>query len=126
MVDASNVIGSRPDGWWKDRVGAQRRFLDAISTAACEQHSDWLWATVTVVFDGPAGFDAEAEGVVVEVAPRRGPDAADDRIVDLVLAAPTPADLVVVTSDRALSGRVIAAGASVRPVSWLRSRLPAW
>ena len=48
LIDASNVIGSRPDGWWRDREGATRRLLDALRefAAAGEQ--------VTVVLDaGP-------------------------------------------------------------------------
>ena len=46
FIDAMNVIGSRPDGWWKDREGAMRRLVDEIR--------EWATDDVTVVLDaGP-------------------------------------------------------------------------
>ncbi|MGH9094788.1 MAG: NYN domain-containing protein [Acidimicrobiales bacterium] len=117
VVDGMNVIGSRPDGWWRDRPAAMDtlvRDLDAVARA---------WDSVTVVFDGRprAGLD----GSLVEVifARRPGRDAADDRIVELVGAADDPGDLVVVTSDRLLGDRLRAVGAGVERVGWLRSRM---
>lgn len=107
LVDGMNVIGSRPDGWWRDRDGAMRRLvadLDAFASATGE--------AVTVVYDGRRR-DVGTDRVDVRFASRRGPDAADDDIAALTAADPDPATLRVVTSDAALAGRVAEAGASV-------------
>ena len=104
IVDGMNVIGSRPTGWWRDRDGAKRELI-----ATLQDFADATGAEVTVVLDGrpldglPEGDHA---GLRVLYAPRRGRDAADDRIVELVDADDNPAGLVVVTSDRALRERV--------------------
>jgi len=107
LVDGMNVVGSRPDGWWRDRDGAMRRLvaeLDAFAAATGEP--------VAVVFDGrPRAI--EAERVDVRFAARRGPNAADDDIAALAAADEEPASLRVVTSDAALTDRVAAAGATV-------------
>jgi predicted RNA-binding protein with PIN domain len=107
LVDGMNVIGSRPDGWWRDRDGAMRRLvaeLDAFARATGEP--------VAVVFDGrPREIDAER--VDVRFAARRGPDAADDDIAAIAAAADDPGDLRVVTSDATLAQRAGAAGATV-------------
>jgi len=105
IVDGMNVIGSRPDGWWRDRPGAMRRLTEQIADWAGERD-------VTVVFDGKP-FDLESEGVRVEFATRRGPNAADDDIVRIVAAASEPARLRVVTSDHDLARRVSELGAEV-------------
>lgn len=118
LVDGMNVIGSRPDGWWRDRDGAVRGLVDALG-----QWRRRTGADVTVVFDGrpladlPEGRHA---GVQVAYARRAGRDAADDRIAEL--AGP---DTVVVTSDRALADRVRSAGARTYGASWLREQLVA-
>jgi predicted RNA-binding protein with PIN domain len=105
IVDGMNVIGSRPDGWWRDRTGAMR--------ALAEQLAGWAEGReVTVVFDGKP-FGLEASGVTVEFASRRGRDAADDDIVRIVEADADPAGLRVVTSDHELSRRVRELGAEV-------------
>jgi selenocysteine lyase/cysteine desulfurase len=31
LVDAANVVGSRPDGWWRDRAGATARLLARLA-----------------------------------------------------------------------------------------------
>jgi predicted RNA-binding protein with PIN domain len=111
VVDGMNVIGSRPDGWWRDRDGAVRR-LHARLVARASERSE----TITVVLDGRPLSDLPEgthDGIEVVYARRRGRDAADDRIVELVGAAPEPEDLTVVTSDRALADRVRALGADV-------------
>lgn len=105
IVDGMNVIGSRPDGWWRDRPAAMRRLASEIARWAGDRE-------VTVVFDGKP-FDLDAEGVSVEFATRRGPNAADDDIVRMVGADPDPAGLRVVTSDHDLSRRVRELGAEV-------------
>ena len=115
VVDASNVIGSRPDGWWRDRPGATRRLVNALEELA-ERTGD----EVTVVLD--AGEAPPAERVEVLVAPRRGRDAADDAIVAL-LEARGGEGTCVVTSDAELRCRVRALGAAVEGAGGFRKRL---
>jgi predicted RNA-binding protein with PIN domain len=119
LVDGMNVIGSRPDGWWRDRTGAMERLtaeLDALARATGEP--------VTVVFDGrPRAIPADR--VDVRFARRSGPDAADDDIAALAAADPDPPTLRVVTSDATLARRVGAAGARVVGAGEFRRRLDA-
>ena len=116
FVDASNVIGSRPDGWWRDRAGATRRLIDAVRAWAASEG-----ARATVVLDaGPPELAGEADDVTVVLAPRRGRDAADDEIVRLIQGVP---DAQVVTSDATLAARARAAGARVEGAGSFRDRL---
>jgi uncharacterized protein YaiI (UPF0178 family) len=115
IVDASNVIGSRPDGWWRDRAGATRRLIAALEA---------LGEPVTVVLDADYADPADHPGVEVVVARRRGRDAADDEIVRLLEADPDPRGVRVVTSDRDLAERVRALGAEVEGAGRFRDRLP--
>ncbi len=112
LVDGMNVIGSRPDGWWRDRRGAMRRLVAQLDEFAAS-----LDEPLTVVLDG-APFDLAGERVEVSFARRRGPNAADDDIAELAEAGDT-----VVTSDRELAGRVRAKGAEVLGVRGFRDRL---
>ena len=106
IVDGMNVLASRPDGWWRDRGGAMRRFARRVDRLAARDHRDWL-----IVYDGrPRGIDG-LRHVEVQWAPRRGRNAADDRIVEIVRERGAA---VVYTSDRGLSERVAALGAEVR------------
>jgi predicted RNA-binding protein with PIN domain len=119
LVDGMNVIGSRPDGWWRDRTGAMRRLtreLDALAAATGDP--------ITVVFDGRAR-EVPAGRVDVRFARRRGPDAADDDIAEIAAGDDDPGALRVVTSDARLAGRVRAAGAEVVGAGELRRRLDA-
>src|SRR5882724_4524548 len=95
IVDAMNVIGSRPDGWWRDRVGAVRRLHAALGEVVRRRGEQ-----VVLVLDTPVpGLQERSPpGLTVVAAPRRGPNAADDEIVRLVAADPEPAGLRVVTS----------------------------
>jgi len=106
IVDGNNVMGSRPDGWWRDRAGAARRLVEQIAA--------WADDDVLVVFDGraPDRFPAPP-GVEVRFAERGGRDAADDVIAALVAAHPDPASLRVVTSDAELARRVREHGTDV-------------
>jgi predicted RNA-binding protein with PIN domain len=116
VVDAMNVIGSRPTGWWRDRRGAMTRLVEELGRYAEAADED-----VTVVLDSDP-FDVDAPGLDVRFA-GRARDAADDAIVDLVAHAPRPESLVVATSDRRLVDRVRALGAHTIGVTSLRRRL---
>jgi hypothetical protein len=102
VVDAMNVIGSVPDGWWKDRHDALRRLVDAV---AGHGFDEW----VVVVADGrpvdgvPAGTRGDLE---LRYAGRSDPDAADDDIVALVDDLDDGEPVTVVTSDRGLIDRL--------------------
>lgn len=98
-----NVIGSRPDGWWRDRKGAQRRFAAELQV---------LDEPVAVVFDGRP-HDIEAGRVEVHFAP-----VADDEITRLAGQGDR-----VVTSDAELADRVSAKGAEVEGAGAFRRRL---
>ena len=90
-----NVIGSRPDGWWRDRAAAKQRLLEELGA---------LEGDVDVVFD--------EKGLV-----------ADDEIVARVAADPDPAGITVVTSDAELQRRVRELGAKVEGAGKFRRRL---
>jgi predicted RNA-binding protein with PIN domain len=118
IVDGMNVIGSRPDGWWRDRTGAMRALaakLDRFRADAGEP--------VAVVFDGrPREMEAEVE---VHFAARAGHNAADDEIARMVAVDEEPGAIRVVTSDADLAARVRAAGADVEGAGTFRHRLDA-
>ena len=118
IVDGNNVMGSRPDGWWRDRGRAAERLAEAIAGWAEGSRE------VTVVFDGhpPAAY-AAPRGIQVRFADRGGRDAADDVIVGLVAAAEDAAALEVVTSDVGLADRVGALGARVRGARGFRDEV---
>jgi hypothetical protein len=119
VVDASNVIGARPDGWWRDRAGATRRLHAALGRFAEERGED-----VTMVLDGPAPDLMEGPpGLAVVAAPHPRRDAADDEVVRLVAGSAAPERLRVVTSDTALAERVRALGARVEGAGSFRRRL---
>ena len=119
MVDAANVVGSRPDGWWRDRAGAARRLHDSLSA------QDWGQDEVVLVVEGRAkeGLAPGRDGHVRTVhAERSGDDAIVDEVVRLVAVhADLAAErvVVVVTADRELRDRVEAAGATTRSPRWL-------
>jgi predicted RNA-binding protein with PIN domain len=118
LVDASNVIGSRPDGWWRDREGATERLLSALRELAGPDDD------VVVVLDaGPASSAGRSGGVEVAIAPRRGRNAADDEIARRLEADADPASVSVVTSDNELASRARALGASVVGAGEFRRRL---
>jgi hypothetical protein len=111
IVDAANVVGSVPDGWWKDRAGAAVRLRDRLRPVTSEGLPDLPGPVeVVLVVEGRARDIPPTEGVRVERAPRSG----DDAIVDLVAAEGAGRRVVVVTADRGLRDRVTALGAEVR------------
>jgi predicted RNA-binding protein with PIN domain len=117
LVDGNNVMGARPDGWWRDRTSAARRLVGLLDAYAAETGEE-----VAVIFDGRP-FAAEPGRVDVAWAERAGRDAADDAIAARVARDADPSGLVVVTSDAALAARVTAAGAAVEGAGAFRRRL---
>ncbi len=119
VVDAANVIGARPDGWWRDRAGAVRRLLTALTRAMPDL------GEVVLVVEGAARPGAEAGavgGVRVVHAPRSG----DDEIVEIVAAAtgsPARRPVTVVTADRELRERARSLGAETVGPRWLWDRI---
>lgn len=125
VVDAANVVGSRPDGWWKDRAGAAQRLLDGVGALASRgvsptgallsdvQGRTAAWPDWVVVLEGRARGATAPAGVDAVAAPGSGDDA--------VLAAASQwlqrgREVTVVTADRVLRERVAAPGArSVGP-----------
>jgi predicted RNA-binding protein with PIN domain len=118
IVDGMNVIGTRPDGWWRDRHAAMVRLVDRLERWAAEEGED-----VTVVFERPPSPPIASSVIEVAHAPRPGANAADHEIAARVAADPRPAEIRVVTSDRVLADQVRAAGATVVPAQSFRSRI---
>lgn len=115
IVDAMNVIGSRPDGWWKNRHAAMARLTVQLERWAAAEDRQ-----VTVVFEKPPSPPICSEVVQIAAAPRPGANSADDEIVRLVSAHDRPQELTVVTSDIALLDRVRQAGAATYPAKGFR------
>ncbi|MGH9064727.1 MAG: DUF188 domain-containing protein [Acidimicrobiales bacterium] len=125
-----NVVGCEPDGWWRDRAAAMGRL-----TAELARFRAALGEPVTVVFDGrpptAGGGSPPVEVVGVRGGPPPvevvgvpgGPDAADDEIARRVAGDARPAEVVVVTSDAGLAGRVRGSGARVVGARAFRRRL---
>jgi predicted RNA-binding protein with PIN domain len=118
MIDAMNVIGTRPDGWWEDRHGAMVRLVENLERWAASTGDD-----VTVVFEHPPSPPIDSAVVEIASAPRPGPNAADREIVRRLREEADPAAIRVVTSDHALADQVRSAGAVVEPAEPFRRRL---
>jgi predicted RNA-binding protein with PIN domain len=116
IVDGMNVIGSRPDGWWRNRGRAMAVLVERLEQWAAAEGAD-----VTVVFERPLSPSIESSVIDVTHAPKAAANSADDEIVRMVLADSHPAQIRVATSDRTLSERVQAAGGSVYPAERLRN-----
>jgi predicted RNA-binding protein with PIN domain len=118
VVDGMNVIGSRPDGWWRDR---QQAMVDLV--AGLDRWAEANGEDVTVVFERRPSPAITSDRVLVTHAPHARPDAADDEIVRRLEADPQPETIRVVTSDRRLADRVRDLGAGVEPASGFRARM---
>ncbi|MFD6450019.1 NYN domain-containing protein [Nocardia sp. NPDC060220] len=121
VVDAANVIGSRANGWWKDRAGAARRFLADVADLTTRLPDN---TEVAVVLEGAAKAAADgaapaAPRMEVVLAERSG----DDKIVDVVAGADSYERITVVTADRDLRTRVEANGAESVGPGWLWNQL---
>lgn len=119
IVDGANVVGSVPDGWWRDRHGAAVRLRDSLVPYAADGLPGLPGPVeLVLVVEGAARGVTSVAGVRVDSAPGSG----DDLIAELAAAAAPERDCVVVTADRGLRQRVEAYGArcvgprTVRPL----------
>ena len=110
FVDGNNVMGSRPDGWWRDRTEAASRLVAEIIPLALGHGGIW-----TIVFDGqdPPAMPLPPACLTVIHTGHGRRNGADDRIVELVDTLPNWAASLVYTSDAKLRTRVEALGTQV-------------
>ena len=111
FIDGNNVMGSRPNGWWRNRAKAANQLAGEVLPLACHTQAAW-----TIVFDGPRPPNtppAPHDCLTILHTDHRGRDGADNYIVQLVCSLPHPADTLVYTSDATLRARILALGAHV-------------
>ena len=113
-----NVIGTRPDHWWRDRDAAMLRLVDLLERWAAAENED-----VVVVFERKPSPPIRSTVIEVAHAPRPRSNAADDEIVRRLKTDPDPRAVRVVTSDRALVERAEATGATVESAAGFRTRI---
>jgi predicted RNA-binding protein with PIN domain len=118
LIDGMNVIGTRPDGWWKDRDAAMLRLVDMLERWAAADGEE-----VTVVFERQPRPPIRSSVIEVAHARQPRPDAADDEIIRRLHELEEPTKVRVVTSDRWLADRASAAGATVEGAETFRSRI---
>ncbi|SDC26137.1 NUDIX domain-containing protein [Actinokineospora iranica] len=123
IIDCANVMGSRPDGWWRDRNGAAARLRDNLTALATTGLTalapfDLAYPRMILVVEGQARGIAPTEHVEIVDAPRDG----DDTIVETAAAHRTEPRLVV-TADRELRERCVEVGAEVAGPGWLLAQL---
>jgi 8-oxo-dGTP diphosphatase len=122
IVDTANVMGSRNDGWWRDRHGAATRLRDQIDALEGLRLPpfDMAFPEIVMIVEGKARGVGDGERVRVISSPGEG----DDTIVDTVQEYVSPeVDVYVVTADRELKRRSQAAGASLLGPRWLLDQL---
>jgi hypothetical protein len=117
LIDAANVVGSRPTGWWRDRAGAARTFVARVREATAVGR---LSEPVVIVLEGQARAGA-SEGVSGGVEVVHAPGQGDDALAALAATGDQPVTLV--TADRGLSERAREVGAEVVGPNWLLERL---
>ncbi|MEA2686571.1 MAG: hypothetical protein QOE93_1766 [Actinomycetota bacterium] len=108
------MVGSRPTGWWRDRAGAARTFVDGVRAAVA---GGGLEAPVVVVLEGAARGGVE-EGVGGGVEVVHAPGSGDDTLAER--AGP---GVTLVSADRELGERARRVGADVVGPRWLLDRL---
>ena len=116
VVDGANVVGTRPDGWWKDRAGAARTLHEQLMVA------DTSYDEIVLVLEGAAkgGVGKGRDGHVRTV---HAPGSGDDTIVaEARSAAERGGQVTVITADRVLRTRVAQWADSASPM-WLLDRL---
>jgi predicted RNA-binding protein with PIN domain len=118
LIDGMNVIGTRPDDWWRDRHASMVKLVDLLERFAAASGED-----VTVVFEAPPRPPIRSTVIEVAYAPKARADAADDEIVRRLGAETEIPTIRVVTSDHFLADRVYALGATVESSLSFRSQL---
>ena len=118
LVDGMNVIGTRPDGWWRDRDAAMARLVDRLERWSASHGDD-----ITVVFERKPRPPLRSTVVEIAHAPKPGPNAADHEIVRRVRDDDDPRSIRVVTSDHMLENLVRGLGATVEPSGPFRDRI---
>lgn len=118
LIDGMNVIGTRPDQWWRDRHAAMVRLVDLLERWAIAENED-----VTVVFEQPPRPPIRSTVIEVAHAPRARANSADDEIVRRLKASENPAATWVVTSDHWLTEQAHALGAAVQGAAGFRERI---
>jgi 8-oxo-dGTP diphosphatase len=140
VVDVANVMGSRPDGWWRDRAGAAVRLhadlvrlaashlavppgetdppdfvmvLEGAASAAASRLSSAAASTS----EAPAGETSTTGAPAGEVRVVQARGSGDDTIVAVVRGL--SGRRIVVTADRELRQRSVAAGATILGPGWL-------
>lgn len=119
VVDAANVVGSRPNGWWRDRGRAAEHLCSGLVDAI---HAGRLEPPVVVVLEGAARQgvgEREQNGLRVVHAPRSGDDTIAGAVAQAVADGQTVA---VVTADRELRGGARRVGCDVVGPRWLHDR----
>lgn len=144
LIDTANVVGSRPDGWWRDRPGATCRLIEQVRAAT---EAGRLTGPVVMVLEG-GGRRAAPQGVGGGVELVHAPGEGDDTVVELAdtgagggvgarvdggvgagaggrvgAGVDGEVPVTVVTADRALAERLHSVGAVVVGPRWLLGRL---
>jgi predicted RNA-binding protein with PIN domain len=109
VIDAMNVIGSRPDGWWRDREGAIERLIEQV-----DRWAEGGEERLTVMLERRPRGEVGSGRAEVAWASAGGADAADREILARLPGWLAEGEVVVVTSDRDLRSKAQAAGAEVK------------
>jgi hypothetical protein len=120
VVDAMNVIGSKPDGWWRDRAGAIERLV-----AQVDRWAEGRDERVTVMLEHQPRDPLHPERVEVSWATAGGRDAADREILARLPAWLAEDEVTLVTSDRDLRAKAESLGAAITPSRPFRTALDA-
>lgn len=120
LIDAANVVGSRPTGWWRDRAGAAQAFVDQVRAAV---RSGRIPQPVVVVLEGKARQGA-ASGSSDDVTVVHAGGSGDDTLIEVVENA-SGQTVMLVTADRELRRRAATLGAEVVGPGWLLELLEA-
>ncbi|MDQ3979206.1 MAG: hypothetical protein M3314_06605 [Actinomycetota bacterium] len=117
LIDAANVVGARPTGWWRDRAKAAAQLVERVRATTA---ASGLSPPIVVVLEGVARQGVK-EGVEAGVEVVHAPGHGDDTLLALAAAATEP--VVLVSADRELGDRCRAVGSEVVGPNWLLSRL---